>query len=266
MREDSTKTTNTTQTIPAVSVRAHAISRKSTQQPRLAKGAAPKEPPDLLAEQRGVRASGIEARQQLMTAALRLFSEKGFAKTSTRAISQAAGVNIASISYYFGDKAGLYRAMFKEPMGGPEQDLSLFAQPHFTLRQSLVGFIASFLEPMKQGELVQQCMRLHFREMLEPTGVWAHEIDQSIKPAHAALLALLGRHLGVKTADDDLHRLAFGIGGLALHLYMARDVIEAIRPRLLQTSKSIDLWATQMVDQAEAMVELEAARRKGSKK
>lgn len=214
---------------------------------------------------RPTRAGGVEARQQLMTTALRLFSEKGFAKTSTRAIAQAAGVNIASISYYFGDKAGLYRAMFSEPMAGPEQDHSVFAQAHFTLRESLAGFIGSFLAPMKQGELVQQCMRLHFREMLEPTGVWANEIEQSIKPAHVVLLGVLGRHLGIKTADDHLHRLAFSIVGLAMHLYMTRDIVAAIRPRLLQSPKSIDLWAGQMVDQAEAMVSLEAARRKAEK-
>ena len=213
--------------------------------------------------QRGERAGGIEARQQLMTAALRLFSEKGFAKTSTRAIALAADVNIAAISYYFGDKAGLYRAMFKEPLGGPEQDPSVFSQPHFTLRQALTGLIGSFVEPMKQGELVQQCMRLHFREMLEPTGVWASEVDQTIKPAHTALVGVLSRHLGVKTVDDDVHRLAFSIAGLAMHLYMARDVIEAIRPRLLRGPKAIDVWAAQMVNQAEAMVHLEAARRKG---
>ena len=239
---------------------------KSAPQPKPSSFAVAAESTPLRAEQRRLSAGGIEARQQLMTAALRLFSEKGFAKTSTRAIAQAAGVNIASISYYFGDKAGLYRAMFNEPMAGPEQDHSVFATPHFTLRQSLAGFIGSFLEPMKRGELVQQCMRLHFREMLEPTGVWAHEIDKSIKPAHLALLAVLGRHLGVKAADDHLHRLAFSIAGLAMHLYMARDVIEAIRPRLLQNPKSIDVWAAQMVEQAEAMVSLEAARRKKQNK
>lgn len=218
-------------------------------------------------ETRRQRAGGIEARRQLLMTALRLFSEKGFAKTSTRAIAEAAGVNIAAISYYFGDKAGLYRAMFDEPMGGsPAEDIALFDQPHFTLRQSLEGFIRSFLEPMKQGELVQQCMRLHFREMLEPTGMWAHEIDKGIKPAHAALLALLARHLGVAKADDDLHRLAFSIAGLAMHLYMTRDVVQAIRPQLLAGPQSIDLWAAQMVSQAEAMVQIEADRRGKQKK
>jgi TetR/AcrR family transcriptional regulator, regulator of cefoperazone and chloramphenicol sensitivity len=218
-------------------------------------------PKKATAEVRKSRAGGIEARQQLLMTALRLFSEKGFAKTSTRAIAEAAGVNIAAISYYFGDKAGLYRAMFNEPIIGPDQHIALFDQPHFTLRQSLQGFISGFLEPMKQGELVQQCMRLHFREMLEPTGVWAQEIDKGIKPAHAALLGMLGRHLGVAKADDDLHRLTFSIAGLAMHLYMTRDVVQAIRPRLLNGPKSIDAWAAQMVDHAEAMVAVEATRR-----
>ena len=217
-------------------------------------------------EARKSRADGVEARKTLLLAALKLFSEKGFAKTSTRAIAQAAGANIGAISYYFGDKAGLYRAVFAEPMGIPAQNVAQLGQSHLSLRQCLEAVVKSFLEPMKQGELVQQCMRLHFREMLEPTGMWAREIDQEIKPAHAALLAMLGRHLGVARADDDLHRLAFSIAGLAMHLYMTRDVVTAIRPRLLQGPKAIDAWAAQMVDQAEAMVALEAARRRQAKK
>ena len=223
-------------------------------------------PDQLIASGRKPRAGGQEARQTLLLAALKLFSEKGFAKTSTRAIAQAASANIGAISYYFGDKAGLYRAVFVEPMGIPAQDVAPLSQPRLSLRQCLEAVVKSFLEPMKQGELVQQCMRLHFREMLEPTGLWAREIDQEIKPAHAALLAMLRRHLGVARADDDLHRLAFSIAGLAMHLYLTRDVVTAIRPRLLQGPKAIDAWAAQMVDQAEAMVALEAARRRQAKK
>jgi AcrR family transcriptional regulator len=212
-------------------------------------------------EPRKQRSDGVEARQQLLHAALRLFSEKGFAKTSTREIAMAASANIASIRYYFGDKAGLYRAVFTEPMASARDDIALCDQPDFTLRQSLQGFIVSFLAPMKQGEIVQQCTRLHFREMLEPTGVWAEKIDNGIKPAHAALLAVLGRHLGITQADDGLHRLAFSITGLALQLFITREVVQAIRPQLLDQPQAIDAWAGQMVDYAEAMVGIEAAQR-----
>ena len=58
------------------------------------------------------RSDGVQSRERLLMAAMRLFAEQGFAKTSTREIALAAGTNIASISYYFGDKAGLYRAAF----------------------------------------------------------------------------------------------------------------------------------------------------------
>lgn len=209
------------------------------------------------------RADGVEARTRLLQEALRLFAEKGFAKTSTREIAEAASVNIASISYYFGDKAGLYRAVFTQPRGTPKDEIGLFEQPHFTLRESLHGLFTSFLQPMKQGDLVQLCTRLHFREMLEPTGVWAEQIDSGIKPAHAALVRVLCRHLCITRVDDDLHRLAFSITGLALQIFMTRDVIDVIRPSLLETPTAIDAWCARLVGFAEAMVTEEARRRAG---
>ena len=212
-------------------------------------------------ESRRQRSGGLEARQHLLHTALRLFSEKGFSKTSTREIALAAQANIASISYYFGDKAGLYRAAFTEPLGCASDVTALCGQPDGTLRESLRAFIDSFLTPMKQGERVRQCTRLHFREMVEPTGLWAEEIDNGIKPAHAALVALLGRHLGIADADDALHRLAFSIAGLALQLFIARDCVQAIRPQLIDQPQAIDAWAGQMVAYAEAMVSIEAAQR-----
>lgn len=207
------------------------------------------------------RSDGIEARARLLLAALRLFAEKGFAKTSTREIALAAGANIASISYYFGDKAGLYRAVFTEPLGSPNEDPALFDQPHMSLRESLQGLLVGFTEPLKQGDLAQHCMRLHFREMLEPTGLWGRQIDASIKPAHEALLRVLCRHLPVAQADDDLHRLAFSIVGLGIHLFVGHDVMQAIKPGLAGTPQAIDLYTERLVDYALAMVHSEALRR-----
>lgn len=209
------------------------------------------------------RSDGAEARAHLLNTALRLFSEKGFSKTSTREIASAAGANVAAISYYFGDKAGLYRAVFSEPMGSCGDDIALYNQPHLSLRESLEGFFSSLLEPLKQGELMELCTRLHFREMVEPTGLWAEEVDNGIKPAHAALVAILGRHLGISRTDDDVHRLAFSIVGLALQMFIGRDIVKAIRPQLLGKSQAVDIWASRLVEYAEAMVGAEARRRHG---
>jgi AcrR family transcriptional regulator len=216
------------------------------------------------AEGRKPRSDGAEARERLLHTALRLFAEKGFAKTSTREIAQAAEVNIASISYYFGDKAGLYRAAFTEPMGCGGERAECFLRPQCSLREYFGGFFSSMLEPMKQSDLIQLCTRLHFREMLEPTGLWAEKIDNGIKPAHAALVALLSRHLNITKPDDDVHRLAFSIVGLVLQILFTRDVITSIRPKLIATPDAIDQWVSRMVDNAEAMVAVEVARRKSA--
>ena len=67
-----------------------------------------------------VPSPGEDARSRLLRSGLRLFAQQGYSKTSTRELAEDAGVNVASISYYFGDKAGLYRAVFFEPLGAPQ--------------------------------------------------------------------------------------------------------------------------------------------------
>ena len=49
-------------------------------------------------------------REKLLSAALDVFGRYGFDGTSTRQLSEAAGVNLQAIPYYFGGKEGLYVA------------------------------------------------------------------------------------------------------------------------------------------------------------
>lgn len=213
------------------------------------------------------RLDGIEARERLLGAALQLFAEKGFAKTSTRDIAQAAGVNIASIKYYFGDKAGLYRTVFVEHMSCQSCEDSFFPEPSSqNLRQALQGFFSGFLEPIKQGDLARHVMRLHFREVVEPTGLWTEAPDNTIKLAHAALVEMLARHMGEAKVDDSVHRLAFSIAALGVQLFVCRDVIEDVRGKLLATPAAIDRWGERLVDYAEAMVAAEIRQRAASGK
>jgi AcrR family transcriptional regulator len=194
-------------------------------------------------------------------AALRLFAEHGFAKTSIREIAAAAQTNVAAIAYYFGDKQGLYRAAFTEPMGSSRDDIALFADPAMSLCDALAGLYGGFFQPLKEGEDVQLCTRLHMREMIEPTGLWAEEIDTGIRPYQEALVGVLCRHLGLIRPDDDLHRLAFAIVSQGVFLFIGRDVIQAIRPQLVESTPAIDVWTARMVENAMAMVGAERVRR-----
>jgi AcrR family transcriptional regulator len=210
------------------------------------------------------RSDGEESRKRIIIAALKLFAEHGYARTSTRQIAKEANVNISSISYYFGDKAGLYQVVFTEPLGSPVDDINLFSGAELTLEQALSGLFKGFIEPLKQGDIAQLCIRLHMREMIEPTGIWEEEIDNSIAPYHQALLVVLQRNLKVTTIDDDLHRLAFSIVAMGVHLYSGRDVIARISPQLTNTHTALDVLKDRLVMFAVSMVHAEAARRKST--
>lgn len=209
----------------------------------------------------GVRVAEAAPRARLLQSALRLFATQGYTKTSTRELAEAAAVNVAAISYYFGDKAGLYRAAFVEPQGGMHDDLARISGPGVSLQQALGGLYAGFLAPLKQGDAARLCMKLHFREMLEPTGLWEEEISHSIKPMHDALLALLARHFGLPAADAELKRLAVCLCGLGVHLHVGHDVINVLAPELNNGPDALDRWSERLVMYAQAMVDVEMQRR-----
>ncbi len=224
-------------------------------------------PADTLKPPRGEphRIDGEASRQRLLQAGLRLFAQQGYARTSTRELAEAAQVNVAAIGYYFGDKAGLYRAVFFEPLGAPEKDIAAYSGSELSLPEALRGFYAGLLEPLRLGDTARLCIKLRMREMLEPTGLWDEELMHGIEPMHKALRAVLCRHFGVAdsddTPDDELARLAVCICGLAVHLHVGHDVIDAVAPQLNAAPDAIDRWAERLQMYALAMIDAEMQRR-----
>jgi AcrR family transcriptional regulator len=202
---------------------------------------------------RKARSDGEQSRERLLMAAMRLFAEQGFARTSTREIALAAGVNVAAISYYFGDKAGLYKAALTDLIPPPEHNIQQFDQPDFTLRQAMEGFFTQMLAPLAEGEFAVLCTKLWMREIVEPTGVWFREIEEGIKPEHMALVRVLARFLGIEP-NDEVHRLAYSVAALGVQLILVRDVINSFTPQLLSPADAIDQWTTRLSDYAEAIV------------
>lgn len=56
----------------------------------------------------------LDARKKIINAAAKLFAEQGFNGTSTREIAKSSGANLSLISYYFGGKEGLYKAVLSD--------------------------------------------------------------------------------------------------------------------------------------------------------
>lgn len=95
--------------------------------------------------------------QRILDEAERMFAENGYSGISIRAITQAAGANVASIHYHFGSKAALLDAVLRrrvEPMNA-ERHRRLDAclkrdQARPDLREVLEAFILPALVPMAE--------------------------------------------------------------------------------------------------------------------
>jgi AcrR family transcriptional regulator len=57
---------------------------------------------------------GRDTRHQILDASLRLFSERGFARTTVRDIARIAGITDAAIYYHFASKREVLEALFEE--------------------------------------------------------------------------------------------------------------------------------------------------------
>ena len=96
-----------------------------------------------------LRADAVVTRERLLAASLRLFSERGYEGTSMRAITDAAGVNLAAANYHFGSKQQLLQATFQTALApiNAERLRRLEALENSTTPLELAPLVRAFVEP-----------------------------------------------------------------------------------------------------------------------
>lgn len=77
---------------------------------------------------RGPRPGDADTRQEILDAARGLFAERGYDRTTLRAVGAAAGVDPALIHHYFGNKEGLFTASVSLPVDLPRRLPDLIAE------------------------------------------------------------------------------------------------------------------------------------------
>jgi TetR/AcrR family transcriptional regulator, regulator of cefoperazone and chloramphenicol sensitivity len=207
---------------------------------------------------------GAVAREHLIAHGTRIFATKGYAAATTREICDAAGVNIAAIHYYFGDKEGLYRAALLQPIREMTEAFGRFDDPSLPFEQSMQMFFTPFLIPSRGGEddLDAFVMRLHLREMIEPSEVFREITAQAIVPAHNALASVLARHVGLSAPDADVHQLAFAIVAMVHDYCMSREFMKMLAPDVLGRPRALELIVERLVGYGRALLDYEIARRR----
>ena len=205
---------------------------------------------------------GARARARLLQEAIGIFASKGYARASTREICLAAGQNVSAIHYYFGDKAGLYRAALLDPIEATSERFAGFDDPALSLAESLQRLMGALLTPPAGSAAPDLAMRLFLREMLEPSSAFLDIVSQHILPQHQRLVALLARHVGLTEPDDAVHQLAFALAAMAHDHCMSRPFMEALAPGLLRGPDALDRVLMRLVGYGEALVAHERTRRR----
>lgn len=202
-------------------------------------------------------------REQLIAAATRIFAAKGYAAATTREICNAAGANVASIHYHFGDKAGLYRAVLAHPIHAVTDQFGRFDDPRLpfeqAIRQVLAPLVQTALDDSSRDLLVT---RLHLREKLEPSPIYREVIAGSIQPQHDALAALLARHCALAAPDADIQTLAFAIVALASDYCLSRASMRQLAPAVFERAHAAEHIVERLVGYSVALLEHEQARRR----
>ena len=117
-------------------------------------------------------------RDRILDVAQELFAEHGYSAASTRAIAQAAGVNLAQLHYHFGAKRDLFKAAY---LRGAVQVTEARSRALAEARAAHAGepiplgeLVASFVTPfMLNGKTPEgrATMRMHARLHTEPDDI-----------------------------------------------------------------------------------------------
>ncbi|WDQ16182.1 CerR family C-terminal domain-containing protein [Rhodopirellula sp. P2] len=191
--------------------------------------------------------------QRLLAAAGPVFAERGFDRATVREIANVADVNVAAVSYYFGDKMGLYRAVItaireKRERAYPTPEVGKQTPP-----QDLERLIRTLLSRMLAADETGWEAMLMMREMQNPTPAFEGMIHGYFQPLYDALcktIQSLLPSLDSKSAwqtDALVPQMALGVVGQCLHYRIGRPVMaHLISPELIQTHYGLDSLCSQI--------------------
>src|SRR5215208_6650515 len=185
---------------------------------------------------RAARAEGREARDELLTAALRVFARRGYGQAGVDEIAEAAGYSKGALYWHFSGKEELLLALLEERIDAPARELVALlesAPPERDMSVEAGREFARRLGTQRDAVLLE---REYWSLAIRDPELRAHyaERQKELRGAFARALEARARHLGTPDLPmpaEDVARVVMSIGGgLAVD-----DLVEpgSVRPELL---------------------------------
>jgi TetR/AcrR family transcriptional regulator, regulator of cefoperazone and chloramphenicol sensitivity len=204
---------------------------------------------------------GQQTRERLLKAATEVFATKGFQSATTREICEAADSNMAAIHYHFKDKEGLYRAVVQAPLEQFAQQTQGFEVRGSTFKERMRALYAGLLNPMtNQDPMFQHHLRIHFRELVEPTVIAEEVFEQSLVPFVQKTQELIAAELSPQVSHDEIACLSYAMIGMAMDLYTSRPCLSKLSPTLFKDTAAFENLFDRFSGYAAGMLEHERQR------
>jgi AcrR family transcriptional regulator len=171
-------------------------------------------------------------RERIIDAALDLFGDQGLTGATVRDIAARAKVNVAAISYHFGGKEELYRAVAEtvigEIAGRVRSRVGKFlATPPADAESAvhaLEELFTAFVDVIVGPEEMRRVARFVIREQMQPTSAF-EVLFAMLSEFHGSATRLFAMAAGANPDADDTKLRAFMVFGQVLVFRIAEPAI-----------------------------------------
>jgi AcrR family transcriptional regulator len=192
--------------------------------------------------------SASDTKTRILDAAERLFAQEGFAATSHRHITRAAGVNLAAVNYHFGSKDELLKAVFArrlEPINrGRLERLRAHLEETAPEPPRVEAVVRALVEPafaalQSAGEGGERFMQLVGRTHSDSSPQIRVCFLGQFEEVHRAFLGALARALPWLEESELMLRYHFAVGSMAHTLAWLSKLRGPDVPPILEDPKAL---------------------------
>ena len=173
-----------------------------------------------------------DSRELIISVAGEIFAEHGYEAATIKEITDRAGVNVASVNYYFRDKLGLYTEVLRQSLHNGALSLPP-ASPGVSPEDRLTQYIHIFMNLLVAAGRPSWCGRLMLRELFQPTPALPQVVEEIIRPNFILLRQIVSEVAGVPLDDLTTRLLAHSIHAQCVHWKIARSAFPYLWPELV---------------------------------
>lgn len=180
------------------------------------------------------RAERPDRQQAILLAAEKLFAQHGYRAVSIRQIAEEAGVPVALVSYYHGQKHQLFQAIFDHWRGTVDERLALLAQARegaqgpSMLRRVVEAFVSPVLR-LRASDEGEYYAQLVARELFYRTPEAVQVLTDHFDPMAHAFIDALQRSCPGSARSAAAWGYQFAVGALLHHI--SDDRVERLSRR-----------------------------------